>query len=211
MYMLARHALVTQLVDGQRGSSGANAGEIPRLITKAAFALEIAESPKRLCYDEFHRTSKSSVRAQIVRDVREGRKRGMQIVLASQMLDDFDDDMVDLATGVWVLGTAISDKAVDEVQERFGLSDTARRRHSLQTDRSESDRRAVPVRAGHDRGPLRTASCITHWARSSCGRFRHRPEDVAIRNRLYELFQRAEMLRQKSKAADTSEDMKAAS
>ena len=41
---------------------------------------DIAETPKRLCYDEYHRTSRShSVRAQLIRDVREGRKRGVQI------------------------------------------------------------------------------------------------------------------------------------
>ena len=89
---------------------------------------DIAETPKRLCYDEFHRTSKTkSVRYQIVRDVREGRKRGIQIILASQMLDDFDDDMVDLATGVWILGAAISDHtmaiAFDSDAEGHHISD----------------------------------------------------------------------------------------
>src|SRR6202007_1442172 len=83
---------------------------------------EIGESPKRLCYDEFHRTSSSgSGRGQIIRDVREGRKRGVQIILASQLLDDFSQDMIDLATGVWVLGAGISDAAGENVQQRFGL------------------------------------------------------------------------------------------
>jgi len=56
---------------------------------------DIRECPKRICFDEFHRTSKTTaVRSQVVRDVREGRKWGVQIVLASQLLDDFSADMV---------------------------------------------------------------------------------------------------------------------
>ncbi|MEK7802272.1 MAG: type IV secretion protein IcmB, partial [Pseudomonadota bacterium] len=124
MYMLARYAMVRGWWVGPES--------LPFIPEKYRDYHELrlqdlAETPKRLCYDEFHRTSSShSVRSQVVRDVREGRKRAVQIVLASQLLDDFDDDMVDLATGVWVLGTAVSDKAVDDIKERFGLTSTAR-------------------------------------------------------------------------------------
>ena len=124
MYMLARHALVRSW-----WMSKEMIQNVPEKYQEYhdQRLQEISENPKRLCYDEFHRTSASkSVRSQVIRDVREGRKRGVQIVLTSQLLDDFDDDMVDLATGVWILGTAISDKAVDDVQDRFGLSETAK-------------------------------------------------------------------------------------
>ena len=55
----------------------------------------------------------TAVRSQVIRDVREGRKWGVQIALSSQLLDDFTNDMVDLATGVWILGSALSDRAVN--------------------------------------------------------------------------------------------------
>lgn len=124
MYMLARHVLVRSWWVGMEMIE--QVPEKYKLFHEMRLQ-NIAETPKRLCYDEFHRTSKSrSVRAQVVRDVREGRKRGVQIALSSQLLDDFDADMVDLATGVWVLGAAIPDQAVDNIKERFGLTQTAR-------------------------------------------------------------------------------------
>lgn len=182
MYMLARHALVRSWWMGKESVQFAP----ERYQEYHEMRLqEVSESPKRLCYDEFHRTSKShSVRAQIIRDVREGRKRGVQIVLASQLLDDFSKDMVDLATGVWVLGTAISDKAVDDVQERFGLSQTARRviRYKLTGPKSigapclfvlgSTDGR-------YEQHLYNTMGPIELWALSTSS------EDVAIRNRLY--------------------------
>lgn len=182
MYMLARHALVRSWWMSKEAVD-----HVPAKFQEyhEMRLQEISESPKRLCYDEFHRTSKSySVRSQVIRDVREGRKRGVQIVLTSQLLDDFDDDMVDLATGVWVLGTAISDKAVDDVQERFGLSDTAREviRHKLTGPKAigapclfvlgTTDGR-------YEQHLYNTLGPIELWALSTSA------EDVAIRNRLY--------------------------
>lgn len=182
MYMLARHTLVRSWWVGPEMVE-----QIPEKF-KMYHELRIQnimESPKRLCYDEFHRTSKShSVRAQIVRDVREGRKRGVQIALASQLLDDFDNDMVDLATGVWVLGAAISDQAVDNIRERFGLSQTARNiiRYKLTGPRAGG----APVlfvlgtvEGKYEQHLLNTLGPIELWGLSTSA------EDVAIRNRLY--------------------------
>lgn len=182
MYMLARHALVRSWWMSKDAVQFA-----PKKFQEyhELRIQELSESPKRLCYDEFHRTSSSpSVRAQVIRDVREGRKRGVQIVLSSQMLDDFSKEMIDLATGVWVLGTAISDKAVDDVKERFGLSETARRiiRHKLTGPKAlgapclfvlgSTDGR-------YEQHLYNTLGPIELWALSTSS------EDVAIRNRLY--------------------------
>ncbi len=182
MYMLARHALVRSWWMSKEAVNHipAKFQEFHELRLQ-----EISESPKRLCYDEFHRTSKSySVRSQIIRDVREGRKRGVQIVLTSQLLDDFDDDMVDLATGVWILGTAISDKAVDDVQERFGLSNTARDviRHKLTGPKSIGAPCLLVLGTTdgrYEQHVYNTLGPIELWALSTSA------EDVAIRNRLY--------------------------
>lgn len=183
MYMLARHALVRSWWMSQDSLR-----QIPEKYRPyhEGRLRDIGETPKRLCYDEFHRTSKSSsVRGQVIRDVREGRKRGVQIVLSSQLLDDFDDDMVDLATGVWVLGTAISDRAVDNAQSRFGLSNTARHviRHRLTGPRSSGAPAlfVLGTKEGrYEQHLINTLGPIELWALSTSS------EDVAIRNRLYD-------------------------
>ncbi len=182
MYMLARHCLVRSWwvsTDSLR--------QIPEKYQAyhEVRLRDIQETPKRLCYDEFHRTSKSaSVRNQIIRDVREGRKRGVQIILASQLLDDFDKDMVDLATGVWVLGTAVSDAAVDAAQERFGLSNTARNiiRYRLTGPRAGGAPCLFVLGTNEGRYEqhlINTLGPIELWALSTSS------EDVSIRDRLY--------------------------
>jgi intracellular multiplication protein IcmB len=182
MYMLARHVLVRSWWVGMESIE--HIPEKYRLHHELRIQ-NIMETPKRLCYDEFHRTSKSnSVRAQVVRDVREGRKRGVQIALSSQLLDDFDTDMVDLATGIWVLGAAISDSAVDNIRERFGLSQTARNiiRFKLTGPRAGG----APVlfvlgtiEGKYEQHLINTLGPIELWALSTSA------EDVAIRGRLY--------------------------
>lgn len=182
MYLLARHVLV------RAWWMGADALQfIPEKFRyyHEQRLQDIAETPKRMCYDEFHRTStSSSVRAQVIRDVREGRKRGVQIILASQLLDDFDQDMIDLATGVWVLGTAISDAAVQDVQDRFGLTDTAKNiiRYKL-TGPKAGGAPALFVlgtnEGRYEQHLINTLGPVELWALSTSA------EDVSVRNRLY--------------------------
>jgi intracellular multiplication protein IcmB len=183
MYMLARHVLVRSWWMGIESLQ-----YVPDMFREyhEMRLQEIQESPKRLCYDEFHRTSNSiSVRNQLIRDVREGRKRGVQIVLASQLLDDFSQDMIDLATGIWVLGTAISDAAVENVRDRFGLSDTAGNVIRFKLTGPKSGGAPVLFILGSTEGRyeqhlINTLGPIELWALSTSS------EDVAVRNRLYE-------------------------
>jgi len=183
MYMLARYILVSKWWVGPEMLD--HIPEKYRIYHQVRLQ-SIIETPKRLCYDEFHRTSKSnSVRAQVIRDVREGRKRGVQIALASQLLDDFDDDMVDLATGVWVLGAAVSDQAVDNIVERFGLSETARNVIRFKLTGPKAGGAPVLLVLGTTEGRyeqhlINTLGPIELWALSTSS------EDVAIRTRLYD-------------------------
>lgn len=185
MYMLARHALVRSW-----WTSADTLQNIPAKFREyhSLRLQQIGESPKRLNFDEFHRTSRSnSVRAQVIRDVREGRKRGVQIVLTSQLIDDFDKDMVDLATGVWVLGTAISDKAVQQVVDRFGLSNTARNimRYKLTGPKSIGAPALIVIGSTsgrYEQHIYNTLGPIELWAFSTSA------EDVSIRNRLYSIL-----------------------
>ncbi|MDE0407759.1 MAG: hypothetical protein OXN81_07845, partial [Alphaproteobacteria bacterium] len=71
-YLLARHALTRHWWIGEDALAS-----IPEPYREwhAARLRDIRESPKRLCYDEFHRTAGApAVRAQVERDVREARK-----------------------------------------------------------------------------------------------------------------------------------------
>lgn len=183
MYMLARHIMVSNWWLGPEMIASIPDKYKPYHEMRLQ---DIMETPKRLCYDEFHRTNGSaSVRAQVVRDVREGRKRGVQIALSSQLLDDFDDNMIDLATGVWVLGAAISDQAVDNIKDRFGLSQTARDviRHRLTGPKSIGAPALLvlgTVDGRYEQHLYNTLGPIELWALSTSS------EDVAIRTRLYE-------------------------
>lgn len=183
MYMLARHILVRAWWVGPEMLES-----IPEKYRgwHELRLQNIMETPKRLCYDEFHRTNRShSVRAQVIRDVREGRKRGVQIALSSQLLDDFDDDMIDLATGVWVLGAAISEQAVDKIVDTFGLSATARHvvRHRLTGPKAHGAPALFVLgttEGRYEQHLYNTLGPIELWALSTSA------EDVAIRSRLYQ-------------------------
>lgn len=182
MYMLARHALIRQWWMGPEVLK-----YVPEMYREyhELRIREIRETPKRISFDEFHRTSKTpAVRNQVIRDVREGRKWGVQVVLASQLLDDFSKDMVDLATGVWICGAAVSDRAIAATAERFGLSDTARwvMRYRLTGPRPSG----APVllilstnEGRYEQHLINTLGPIELWALSTSA------EDVALRTKLY--------------------------
>lgn len=88
--------------------------------------LDIREDPKRIVFDEFHRTSKAkAVRDQVIVDMREGRKWNVQVALLSQSLDDFDSVMIEFATSVFIMDAGPK-QAVERATEVFGLTDTAK-------------------------------------------------------------------------------------
>ncbi|MCP0913186.1 MULTISPECIES: type IV secretion protein IcmB [Legionella] len=123
MYMLARYVLARHyyLTDESLSS-------IPQQYQayhKERIA-EIREDPKRIVYDEFHRTSKSAaVRDQVIIDMREGRKWKVQISLLSQSVDDFDPVMIEFATSIYIMDAGPS-QAIEKTTKIFGLSDTAK-------------------------------------------------------------------------------------
>lgn len=83
---------------------------------------EIKEDPKRLVYDEFHRTAKAkAVREQVIVDMREGRKWNVQIALLSQSLDDFDETIVEFATSVFIMDAGPI-TSINKTAQVFGLS-----------------------------------------------------------------------------------------
>lgn len=123
MYMLARYVLARHYYLTEESLN--NIPEQYREYHKER-VMEIREDHKRIVYDEFHRTSKSSaVREQVIIDMREGRKWKVQIALLSQSVDDFDPVMIDFATAIYIMDAGPS-QAIEKTTEIFGLSETAK-------------------------------------------------------------------------------------
>lgn len=158
----------------------------------------LRETPKLLAYDEFHRTSHSpTVRAQVLMDMREGRKWGVHITLASQLLQDFDKDMVDMASGIWIMGVG-NDRSALEAADVFGLSPTAL--EIVKRDLGGPGKKGAPFLAilnlkegKHEHLLFNTLGPTELWAFSTTA------EDAALRTRLYEILGPVETRRRLSK------------
>lgn len=181
MYMLARHALARDFYLNQENVKNMNKDYRGYHMRRAR---ELRETPKRLVYDEFHRTgSAEAIRAQVRADIREGRKWGIQICLASQLLDDFDSQMVDQATGIWILGAG-TESAVNEAVTRFNLSSTSTYvlRHRLTGPSSAGAPMLTMLRlkdGTYEQFLYNTLGPIELWSLSTTA------EDSEIRKRLY--------------------------
>ncbi|MES2142321.1 MAG: type IV secretion protein IcmB [Pseudomonadota bacterium] len=122
MYMLARYILVRHYYLSEENISDISSQY--RDYHKQRIA-ELREDPKRIVFDEFHRTSKAkAVRDQVVVDMREGRKWNIQIALLSQSLDDFDEVMIEFATSIYIMDAGPA-QSVEKSAKIFGLSPTA--------------------------------------------------------------------------------------
>jgi len=92
-----------------------------------AFHFERAEqskmSDKFLCLDEYHRASAvPEINHYILLEAREGRKRNVRISLASQFIDDFQPQLLELATTILVFGS-LSRKAQSNLNKVVPLQD----------------------------------------------------------------------------------------
>ena len=147
---------------------------------------ELSASPKRICYDEFHRTSKcSQVRDQVVVDMREGRKFQVDVLLSSQSLADFDERMMEFASSVYIMDSGNAQTARD-IAERFGFDDPEERwaiENSIRGPRAGGGVFLVQHKTNSGTYSMllsNTLGPIELWAFSTTA------EDVSIRNRVYE-------------------------
>jgi intracellular multiplication protein IcmB len=155
---------------------------------------EIKEDPKRIIFDEFHRTAKTPmVRDQVLVDMREGRKWKVQVALISQSLEDFDSTMVEFATSIFIMDAG-PEQAMRKTSTVFGLSETAQ--HALRTQvhgPREGGATFLAQFATRDgmNTQLLTATLgpIELWAFSTTS------EDCNIRNQLYRKIGPAETRR----------------
>jgi intracellular multiplication protein IcmB len=145
---------------------------------------EIREDPKRLVYDEFHRTSKArAVRDQVILDMREGRKWNVQIALISQALEDFDPIMVEFATSIFIMDAG-PEQAIKRSTEIFGLTETARvalktRVHGPREGGSTFLAQFATKNGMNTQLLTSTLGPVELWAFSTTA------EDAQIRNKLY--------------------------
>lgn len=86
---------------------------------------ELSEELKSLIMDEFHNTGGlNSIRRMVSVLNLEGRKHNVMVALSSQLIEHFDNDMVENATGTFVMSCDNSAMA-EKIGARFGLSRSA--------------------------------------------------------------------------------------
>lgn len=188
MYMLARHALARDFfLDEDEIRANVRAGTLPSFYEDMHVqrARSNKQMPKRICMDEFHRTGGlQGIRDQVATDIREGRKHNIQIALASQLLDDFDDAVIEMATSIWICN-APSESAIEKARKAFGLNAVAE--EVLRYELTGPTSRGAPIYCifKNKTGTIKQKLFITLgpaelWALSTTS------EDAALRRHLYE-------------------------
>jgi intracellular multiplication protein IcmB len=104
MYMLSRHVIAKNFFldynDIIRGCPKSYHDYHKSVVTHSK------KLRKSICYDEFHNASPIAVvTSQVKIEQRQGRKNITGVTLSSQVLDDFDSDMVKLSSSIYILGT----------------------------------------------------------------------------------------------------------
>ena len=188
-YLLARHALTRHWWIGEDAL-----GAIPEPYRPwhTARLRDIRESPKRLCYDEFHRTAGApAVRAQVERDVREARKLRVRLALASQRLEDFGGALAELANRYWILGGGGKAKEAEALEGTFSLTETLSDviRYRL-TGPGRDGAPALLIASGQggrfEQLVVNTPGPVELWALTTS------PADVALRRRVHALLPAAQ-------------------
>ena len=188
-YMLARHALTRHWWIGEE-----DLDEVPERYREwhRSRLREIRETPKRLAFDEFHRTGGAhAVRAQVERDAREARKHGVRLCLASQRLEDFGEALVELSNRIWVLGAGGKAGELETLSKLFALSETVAEAVGFRLTGPGPEGAPALLIATDGRGRfeqlvVNTPGPVELWALTTS------PRDVALRERLHERLAPAE-------------------
>lgn len=183
MYLLGRHILARNFFLVPEYTEF-----VPELVRAyhAKRFTEAYETKKRLEFDEYHRTKgQRYVREQVDRDRREGRKHNVDLGVASQSLDDFDDTMLSQSTGRYILGAG-DEKEAEQMIVRFGLSEASAYVVRNKLKGPYEDGSGAPFLAVISADNVRYEHMLVNslgpvemWAFSTT------PVDVALRKRLY--------------------------
>lgn len=146
---------------------------------------------KRLVMDEFHKTKgQEALRNQTLVWIREGRKFAMQVSIISQLMDDFDKNMVDAVNNIIILSSGVSEEEAHNIRKRFGIQkDTYRymKRYVNGPTKEGSCMIYIGTLKGSNNGKLEQCLRLTvgpreMWAYSTTH------EDVHIRRYMAELL-----------------------
>ena len=181
-YMLARHALTRHWWIAEE-----DIDLVPERYREwhRSRLREIRETPKRLAFDEFHRTGGTpAVRAQVERDAREARKHGVRLCLASQRHEDFGEALVELANRIWVLGAGGKAGELETLSGLFELSGTVADAVSYRLTGPGPEGAPALLIAAHARGRfeqvvVNVPGPVELWALTTS------PRDAALRERLH--------------------------
>jgi len=144
------------------------------------------EMPKCISLDEMHRTEGvMQVRKRVTWLMREGRKYGIQVRVASQQIIDFDKEMVDSATSIWICGVNTEDE-LRQAKDIFYLSNQAMKAIRNEVRGPREDKSGAPILAilnlksggKHEHVLINTVGPREAWSFSTS------PKDVELRNRL---------------------------
>lgn len=200
MYMLARYVLgkdfklIPESVNEMPYPGNIKVPpEIPATKYKSYHTKRIEDSKedyKRLCFDEFHRTSNSPmVREQVLLDMREGRKWNLDVSLSSQTINDFDETMKSFATGIFIMDSG-TESDIQDLVKTFGIEDEAEI-HALRKGRVHGPRNGKPgvfmakfiTNTGNYTQLLSAhVGPIEMWALSTTA------EDATLRSRMYKIL-----------------------
>jgi intracellular multiplication protein IcmB len=127
------------------------------------------------------------VREQIIVDMREGRKWNLDVTLASQSLEDFDDTMKSFATGIFIMDGG-NEKDINNLVDTFGMDDPAER-YFLSKGKVHGPRNGRPgvfmAKFITNTGKY-TQLLSANIGSSEMWALNTTAEDAAIRNKLYE-------------------------
>lgn len=181
MYMIARQTFMKKVAFSKE--------ELPYFGTRyrpyfEQIVSELVDDTKILCMDEFHKTGgHEQLKLQILTDGREARKWNMEIILASQLMEDFGD-LCKIATSYFVLDSGTT-QTRRWMKEQIGLSDVeetvlARHVHGASKEGASFLARFVTKNATYTQLMVATIGPARLWALSTTA------EDRKLRTLLYE-------------------------
>ena len=190
MFMLARHVAIREWgIDDDEILAMLKSEFVPECY--ADYHLTKARSdkgqPKILCIDEYHRASGvREINTQLIRDAREGRKRNFRITLASQFVNDFDPEILGLASTVLIFGNQLPNE-VQALGEWFPLSEEIR--NILARDLTGPTSDGAPlVGIFRTTGGTISQKLYLKLCSDELWEFSTTPEDVSLRDYAYKTF-----------------------
>ena len=154
---------------------------------------DIVDESKILCMDEFHKTGgHDGLKLQVLTDGREARKWNLEIILASQLMEDFGE-LTKIATTTFILDAG-TEETRGWLRKNIGLSDVEENAlinhvHGANADGATFLARFATKNATYTQLFTMTAGAMRLWALSTTA------EDRKLRGLLYDAMPRPDARR----------------